>query len=340
MTFSCCWQWVSCSLLRSLFSCAATRKSAAQAEAMAAQGDAVRASLAAEIGRVYVTLCARRTTLDLLRTRQALESRLVSHAEQRFAAGAAPRQPLELARSDLARTRAELAVATADSQTLQDMLAMLVGETPQGLAPMATASVPLPPAEVQIGDPAAMLQRRPDIRAAERQLAAVQAQVGVERARRFPSISFLGLLGFGGSGAGDVVDTSSLGTIAVPTLRWSFLDFGRAAAATRAARAGADAAMADYQQAVLAALQDAEAALSRYGGARTGYVEADAAAGNVATRATLDDQRAAAGALAQDQAIAAQRQALDAAITSVNARAEMTIAYIALSKSLGLGWGD
>ena len=98
--------------------------------------------------------------------------------------------------------------------------------------------------------------------------------------------------------------------------------------------------MADYQQAVLAALQDAEAALSRYGGARTGYVEADAAAGNVATRATLDDQRAAAGALAQDQAIAAQRQALDAAITSVNARAEMTIAYIALSKSLGLGWGD
>ena len=319
---------------------AATRRSAAQAAAVVAQADAVRASLAAEIARVYVLLCARRSALDLLGARQELESRLVTHAQQRLTAGAAPRQPLELAQADLARTRGELAGLTAESQTLQDMLAMLVGETPQGLGSVSPAAVPLPPADVQIGDPATLLQRRPDIRLAESQLHAARAQIGVERARRFPSISFLGLLGVGGSSAGDVVDPSSLATIAVPTLRWSFLDFGRSAAATRAARAGADAALADYRQAILAALQDAEAGLSRYGGARIGYAQAGAAASSLATRAALEEQRAAAGAIPADQAIATRRQALDASIAGVNARANMTLDYIALSKSLGLGWGS
>lgn len=319
---------------------AAIRRSVAQAEAVAAQGHAVRASLAAEIARAYVSLCARRSTLDLLGARLQLEDRRATLAAQRVAAGAAPRQAEELARAQLARTRGEVAGLTADAQALEDMLAMLVGEAPSGLGRVTTGAVPLPPARVEVGDPAAMLRRRPDIRTAERQATAARAQVAVERAHRFPSISFLGLLGVGGSSADDLFDPHSLASLAVPTLRWSFLDFGRTAAATRAARAEADAAAADYQQTVLAALQDAEAALARYGGARIAYGEAEDAARRLAARSALDDQRADAGAISRDQAFATRGETLDSAITAINARASMTLDYIALSKSLGLGWGS
>jgi NodT family efflux transporter outer membrane factor (OMF) lipoprotein len=296
-----------------------TRRSAAQAQSIAAQADSIRVSLAAEIARTYVTLAARRATLDLLSARQELDSQLVAYGEQRFAAGTAPRQPLEQAKADLARTRGELAGLTAEGQGLQDMLALLVGETPQGLGPITTVGVPLPPDQVSIGDPAALLQRRPDIRVAERKLAAAKAQIGVERARRFPSISFLGLIGIGGSSAKDVFDPSQLTAIALPSLRWSFLDFGRSAAAIRAARAEADAALADYHDAVLTALQDAEAALARYGGARISFAQASEASQRLSTLAGLEDQRAAAGAVSRAQAIASQRRKLDAAIAEVNA---------------------
>ena len=319
---------------------AAVRRSVAQAEAVAAQGDAVRASLAAEIARAYVSLCARRAALGLLDARLQLESRRAALAAQRVAAGAAPRQTVELAEAQLARTRSEVAGLTADAQALEAMLALLVGEAPSGLGEVTTGAVPLPPARVDIGDPAAMLQRRPDVRAAERQVTAARSQIAVARARRFPSISFLGLLGVGGSSADDLFDPQRLASLALPTLRWSFLDFGRTAAATRAARAEADAAAADYQQTVLAALQDAEAALARYGGARIAYGEAEAAASRLAARSALDDQRAEAGAISRDQAFATRGERLDSAIAAINARAAMTLDYIALSKSLGLGWGS
>ena len=318
---------------------AAVRRDRAQADSVAAQADAVRASLAAEIARTYVTLADRRATLALLSQREALERALVTYAGQRFDAGAEPRQPLEDARADLARTRAEAAGLNAESEGLQDMLALLVGETPQALGPITTGAIPLPPAEVTVGDPGEMLRRRPDIRIAERKLAAANAQIGVERARRFPTVSFLGLIGIGGTSAHDVFDTSQLAAIALPTLRWSFLDFGRSAAATRAARAAADAALADYHDAVLAALEDAEASLARYGGARIGAAQAGEAARALDNRGALDDQRAAAGAVSRAQAMASRRRALDAAIAEVNARASMTLDYIALSKALGLGWG-
>src|SRR3546814_16229460 len=72
------------------------------------------------------------------------------------------------------------------------------------------SSVPLPPAQVAVGDPAALLRRRPDIRAAERRFAAATARIGVAEAARFPSLSFMGLIGIGGTDPGDLVDLDTL----------------------------------------------------------------------------------------------------------------------------------
>src|SRR3546814_1045914 len=87
--------------------------------------------------------------------------------------------------------------------------------------------VPLPPEQVAVGDPSNLVARRPDIRAAERSLAAATARIGVAEAARFPKLSFMGILGLGGTSPDDLFDVSNPSILAIPQLQWQFLDFGR-----------------------------------------------------------------------------------------------------------------
>ena len=172
-----------------------------------------------------------------------------------------------------------------------------------------------------------MLARRPDLRAAERQLAAANAQIGVAEAGRFPRVSLLGLIGIGGTSAGDLFDSSQLIGAAVPRLSWNLFDFGRNRASVQGAEAGRDAARADYDVSVLAALQDAETSLARFGAARTAFGQAADTARHAATIARLQDQRAEAGTIARGEALEAQRQAIDAQLGEVDKRAGATLAF-------------
>ena len=313
-------------------------KARAQADLAGARLADAQVSLSAEIARSYIGLRAREASLALLDHRHALESRIVDIAGQRYRAGTAPRQPVETAEMQLQQTRAEQARTAAEISVLRDSLAILTGQAPGALDSLAKAEIPLPPASVAIGDPAAMLARRPDIRIADRQLAMAGAQVGIERAKLFPQISFMGLIGIGGTSASDMFDTSQLSTIALPRLSWSFLDFGRTAAAIRGAKAGREAAIADYRGAVLAALQDAEAALGRYGAARITYARASDTLRHAGQLSRLQTMRAEAGTAAPLDALETDRQALNAHLAQANQRAELTLAYVSLAKALGLGW--
>lgn len=313
------------------------RVAAEAGEAEARLADA-QVALSAEIARSYVALRGQQARLALLGERHSLETRLIEGARLRFAGGTAPRQPLEAAQAQALRTEAEQAGAAAEIAVLTDALAVLTGQAPGELAELTSGSIPLPPASVAVGDPAAMLARRPDIRAAERQLAAATAKIGVEKAKRFPTVSFMGLIGIGGTSAGDIFDTSKLSTIALPRLSWNFLDFGRGAAVVRGAEAGRDAALADYRGQVLAALQDAEGALARYGAARTALARWSGGLGHASEIARLQALRARAGTAPSTEAIEAQRQAIDARLAEAAARANLTQAYVALAKALGLGW--
>jgi outer membrane protein TolC len=149
----------------------------------------------------------------------------------------------------------------------------------------------------------------------------------------------MGLIGIGGTSGGDLFDVSKLSTIALPRLSWNFLDFGRGAAAVRGAEAGRDAALADYRGQVLAALQDAEAALARYGAARTGLARAASGAGHLREIARLQALRGKAGTAQPAEALEAQHQAIAAQMAEASARADLTQGYIVLAKALGLGWG-
>jgi NodT family efflux transporter outer membrane factor (OMF) lipoprotein len=312
----------------------------ARAEAAEAGAADAQVTLSAEIARAYVALRARQAVLALLDQQAAVDARLVDLAQQRLAGGTAPEQPLAQLRGQAAQTEGDRAKARADIVVLIDQLAVLTGAEPGTLDATLTppAPLPMPPASVAIGDPATLLRNRPDIRMAERQLAAANADIGAQISEGLPKISFMGLLGLGGPNIGDVVDPAKIIGLALPQLRWSLFDGGRNKAQVRNKRAAYDEAEAKYRNTVLTALQDAETSLTRFGGQRQVYGKALDTQGQAARAEDLQQQRARAGTIAASDALTAQRQRLLSAQASAAAAAELTTDYIAVQKALGLGW--
>ncbi|WP_028967802.1 efflux transporter outer membrane subunit [Sphingomonas phyllosphaerae] len=299
-------------------------------------------TLSAQVAQAYVALRDAQARARLNAQSSALQRRQLTLVEQRYAAGTASQLQVERLRNQLNSTDAQTIPLAAQIDEYKGQLAVLTGRAPGTLdATLATVvAVPLPPAEVPIGDPAALIQHRPDIRAAERALAAGNAQIGVATARKFPSLNLLGILGLGGTGISDVLDPSKLATVAAPMLNWSFLDFGRNRAAVRQAEAQRDAADAQYRQTVLEALQDAETSLSRFGNARQQLAQLLLAEQSATRAATLNAQRVDAGTSTLVDQLDIERQRLSATIGAEQGRAQLTNNYIAVQKSLGLGWTD
>jgi multidrug efflux system outer membrane protein len=228
----------------------------------------------------------------------------------------------------------------------RDALAVLLGQAPGtldtelGQSAAGADAVPLPPASVAVGDPAQMLRRRPDIRAAERTLAARQAQVGQSEAARFPRLSLLGLIGIGGTHLRDLTHLDDYSAIVAPQLSWNVLDFGRVRAGIEQAEGVRDEAEAQYRLSVLNALRDAEDALSRFGQRRT-TVATIARAKLTADRvAALTSARQKAGTASLIDVLDAERQQYAAEQNLAQAQAALTGDFIALHKALGLGWED
>lgn len=327
-----------------LFGGTRRRIEAASARAEAAQADALDAqvTLSAELARAYVGLRARQALLGLQEQQAQIDRDLAALARQRLAAGTTGAQPVNAAQAQTFASEAEIARSRAEIAVLTDQIALLAGKEPGALDTVlaAPAAVPLPPAQVAVGDPALLLRSRPDIRMAERRLAAASADVGVEVASRFPRISFLGLLGLGGSNIGDVFDPGNLVALVLPQIKWTLFDGGRAARKEDAARGAMAEADANYRSVVLAALQDAEGALARFGGQRIAFGKALDAQERGRRTVTLQEQRLAAGTIGKGDRLTAERQALQLEMASAMSRAELTSAYIAVQKALGLGWTD
>src|SRR5262249_44169477 len=114
------------------------------------------------------------------------------------------------------------------------------------------------------GNPATMLQHRPDIRVAERTLASDTAKIGQAEAARFPKLSFMGIIGIGGTSLSDLGKLDDFTALVAPQLGLNFLDFGRNKAKVVQAEGVRDEAEAQYRATVLAALRDAEDSLSRF----------------------------------------------------------------------------
>ncbi len=312
----------------------------ARAEAAEAGVADARVTLSAEIARAYVGLRARQAMQGLQQRQVAIDRSLVDLARKRLAGGTAPAQPVNAAEAQAFASEADLAKTVAEIAVLTDQIAMLTGKEPGALDGVlaAAAPVPLPPAQVNVGDPATMLRSRPDIRMAERRLAAANADVGVRVAAKFPTISFLGILGLGGQSIGDVFNPANVVGIALPRIKWSLFDGGRAERQVDAAKGAYAEAEADYRRTALAALQDAEGSLARFGAQRIAFARTIDAAQRGERNVQLQNQRLAAGTIGRGDTLTAERQALQLSMAAAGAQADLTTAFIAVEKALGLGW--
>ena len=315
---------------------------AANALAAAAAYNAADAEvqLTAEVAQTYINLRDRQQRAAALRRALGLQQEQLKLAQQRFRQGTVPAFTVGQADRAVQATSSELAAAEAEIEIYLNALAALAGEAPGSLDPLLAPvrDIPLPPDSVAIGDPASLLRRRPDIRAAERNLAAATARIGVAEAARFPKISFMGILGIGGTSIGDLVDLGNISKIAVPQLQWGLLDFGRTSAAIAQTRAGRAEAEAQYRQVVLGALQDAETSLSRFAQQRRTVAALAEINRSAEQSAALMRQRYERGVISLGDSLEAERQRLLAEAHLHSAIAALTASYVAIQKSLGLGW--
>lgn len=244
------------------------------------------------------------------------------------------------ARSQLLTTQAtipqfETAVAVAIHR-----ISVLVGQTPDALETALTSARELPalPRLTAIGNPAQLLRRRPDIRVAERRLAAATARIGVATAELFPVVSFNGEIGFA---VNDVDDAgSSVGETwgYGPSIRWAALDLGHVRARIDQSRARADGALAGYEKAVLGALEETENSLVAYGRNRQRLDLLSETVKASERAAQLAQLRYDGGASDFLDVLDAQRAQLEAEDRFVQARREAATSLVALYKSLGGGW--
>lgn len=327
-----------------LFGGARRRDEAARADLGAAEANAddARVSLTSAVAEAYLALRARQQAIGLARQAVEQRSRLVDLQQQRFDLGTGTEVEVQQAKSALAQAQQQLAPLRAEADGFANALAILAGEVPGAVdALIATpADIPLPPASVAVGDPAALFARRPDIRAAERQLAAQSARIGLQKAALLPRLSFFGILGIGGTRLDDLSRLDDFTAIAAPMLQWNFLDFGRGKAQVGQATARRDQAEAQYRSTVLGALRDVEDALANFRASREAVAMAARASASAGRIAELTRQRQEHGVAALPELLNAQLAQNNAEQQLIAARAQLTADFVTLQKALGLGWQD
>jgi NodT family efflux transporter outer membrane factor (OMF) lipoprotein len=315
--------------------------SATVAASEAQVADAI-VSLTAEVAQSYVELCDARQRLKLTQQNYDIEAHLVELMKLRRAGGAATDLDVVRVSNQLDTTRAMLpAIRAAISEQL-NRLAALTARAPGALDTelAQVGPVPAPPATTNIGDPAALLRRRPDIRIAERQLAQHTAAVGQSVAAEFPKVSLLGTVGFAATHPQDLFNSGNFTYLAGPLLQWTPWDFGRNRARVAQANAARDEAEASYRQTVLNALADAETSLARYGQQRDAVTDLAQARASAQESYRLTELRLRGGTAATTDVLDADTRRTQADLSYQQGLAQLTQDYVALQKSLGLGWTE
>ncbi|MGZ3184976.1 MAG: efflux transporter outer membrane subunit [Telluria sp.] len=310
----------------------------ANAQASAADLAGARLSMQGELAANYISLRLADAQRALLATTIAGYQRNLEITRNRYNVGIVAHSDLLQAQSQLATVQSDALGLDRQRATLEHAIAVLVGKAPADFAlpalPAWQATVP----DIPVGVPSTLLQRRPDIAAAERRVAAANAQIGVARAAYFPNIGLTASYGTGGSSVSNLFSASN----AVWSLGLSAAQSIFNAGATRAHVAGAQAAWeaagARYRQTVLAAFADVENELSA-AKVLAGQLELQRQASQAAD---LVEQQIAnryrAGLVSYSEVVQAQATALAARRALAQAQADRQAAAVALIQSLGGGW--
>ncbi len=221
-----------------------------------------RVSVIAEVARDYFILRGLQDQLALTRRNADVQASTLKLTRVRLEAGRGNELDTSRAEADYQTTLSTIPSLEASIATTIYRISVLTGRQPTALTAQLSAAAPMPqlPAFSSIGTPERLLRRRPDVRVAERELAAATARVGVAMGDLFPKVTLVGEVGYSAATFGEFGQSQARFFQAGPSISWAAFDMGRVLARIGESRAQTDAALAHYQSAVLNALEDAEGA--------------------------------------------------------------------------------
>ena len=315
-------------------------EASANLEAAEANAGAARVSLMAEVAKNYFDIRHYQAQISIADDTIASSQKTIDLTQEQFKAGIAPHIDVTRADSALEEARSEKSAAQNLLAQAEFSLDILLGAQPGTAHGMIDGAPVIPVVEVEtvMATPAQVIANRPDIRAAERDLAAATAQQGVATAAMLPDVSLSGFFGLLNNGAGDLLKTQSKSWSGGASILQPVLDFGRLKAGLNLANAQSQEALAIYEKSVVTALSDVESAL-------TAYAREEERRQSL-SKIVEDDRKALSVARERYQhgdtnfldTLYAQRSLYKAQTDLAGADAQVSKNLVALYKSLGGGW--
>lgn len=314
---------------------------ASDAQAAAAQAglQQLQVSLIAELVDAYGQLrgaqLREKIAVANLKTQQ--ESRTITVTLRDAGVG----NELDVVRADarLAGVEATVPQLQAEQARARHRIATLLGQRPDALSvDLSPKALPAIAKALPVGDPGELLRRRPDIRSAERQLAAATANVGVATADLFPRVSLSGFLGFTAARGSQIGSSAANAWALGPSITWAAFDLGSVRARLRGAKADAEGALANYEQQVLLALEESANAFSDYDKTQQRLLSLMRQSDASRKAAELASVRYREGTVDYLVLLDAERERLSAEDAQAVGEVELYRGIVSIYKALGGGW--
>ncbi len=291
-----------------------------------------------EVGNSYLSLRSSQEQLLIAEKNEKLQKELLDLTKTKFEFGQVSELDVTRAKTQLAQTRALIPDLTALQKTHMNRLAVLTGEQPQKLTDELLNYAPLPDykGSLSLSAPEDLLRRRPDLKQAERLLAARNARIGVAAGELYPKITFSGSIGYQASQFSNLSDGDifSFG----PAISWAAFDYGRLRARVEMAEAERDEALLAFEHSVLLALEDVENSLASYRAEQLKILQLHEAFTSAKKSYKLAKLQYNEGALDFLSVLDTQRALLETENAFIQSKEKLNLALVGIYKSVGGGW--
>jgi multidrug efflux system outer membrane protein len=312
--------------------------SGADAEGVYYDREALKVAIAAEVATNYVQARLAQERLALARDTLGIADDNLQIAQWRMQAGLVSSLDSEQARAARAQTAAAIPDLENNFTSATYRLAVLTGRAPGTLTAELAETKPIPdgPEDVALGIPADTLRQRPDVRSAERNLAAQTARIGVAEAQLYPDLRLTGNIGTSAFSLGGLLDAITGGIFS--SLSQTLFDGGRLRSQVRSQQAATEGALASYRQSVLTALEDVENALLALRASRERQAQFAIALEAANNSAILSRYQYRSGLTDFQQLLDAERSLVSARDGMATSRGDEALALVQLYRALGGGW--
>jgi len=307
--------------------------------------------LTSEVARVYITLRTSEERLTVAHENVKIQTESLRLAQAQFDAGAVTELDVFQSRALLRSTEATIPGFDSEIRQAKNALAILLGKLPGEIDMMLAGPgrIPQIPAEIAVGIPAELLRRRPDIRLAERQLAAQSALIGVAKADLFPHFSLFGSIGYTTAGStnppqslnaglSDLFKNKSFGYSAGPSFSWDVFNYGRITNSIRVQDARFQQLAVDYENTVLQAVQEMEDAMTAFLRTQDQVVSLADAVEAYKSSVNLSTRQYKEGLVDFQRVLDAQQNLVRQQDNWVATTGNVGLSLVALYKALGGGW--